>query len=396
MQLVERHIRVGDKAVEEICFRTARLYNFCNYYKRQSCFGSVEKFGEYELSKLLAEYNQDEYRALPIQTSQQTIKLLFKNWKAYFESRKAYRLTPSSFLGRPRIPKYLNKKGYAVAIFTSQQIRLKGGYIYFPKQTGLTPLKTKADNVFQVRITPQATCFIIEVVYEHQIQINNEIKKENFLALDLGLNNLVTSINNVGLTPFIINGRVLKSVNQVFNKSKAELMSYIGNKGTSNRIKQVTFYRNNFIENKIHKISRFIINYCIENKIGSIIVGKNKGWKDGINIGNKNNQNFVNIPHAKLIKKISYKAKMVGIEVIETEESYTSKIDHLAFEEMCKQEKYLGKRLKRGLFQSSIGKLINADVNGAIGIARKVFGDSVLRQIIDSGLAYNPIKINIA
>jgi putative transposase len=234
------------------------------------------------------------------------------------------------------------------------------------------------------------------VVYEHQIQINNEIKKENFLSLDLGLNNLVTSINNVGLTPFIINGRVLKSVNQVFNKSKAELMSYIGNKGTSNRIKQVTFYRNNFIENKMHKISRFIINYCIENKIGSIVVGKNKGWKDGINIGNKNNQNFVNIPHAKLIEKICYKAKMVGIEVTETEESYTSKIDHLAFEEMCKQENYLGKRLKRGLFQSSIGKLINADVNGAIGIARKVFGDSVLRQIIDSGLAYNPIKINIA
>ncbi len=396
MQLVERHIRVGDKAVEEICFRTARLYNFCNFHKRKVCFGQIEKFGEYELSKLLGEYDQEDYRALPIQTSQQTIKLLFKNWKAYFASVKAYNKNPSAFTGRPRIPKYLDKKGYAIAIFTNQQVTLKDGYIYFPKQTGIAPLKTKVNNVAQVRITPQATCFIIEVVYEHKMQINNEIKKENFLSLDLGLNNLVTSINNVGLAPFIINGRGLKSVNQMYNKAKSKLMSYVGNRGTSNRIKQTTLYRNNFIENQMHQISRFIVDYCIENKIGSIAVGLNKGWKDEINIGNKNNQKFVSIPHSKLIKKIEYKAALVGIEVTVTEESYTSKIDHLAFEEMCKQENYLGKRVKRGLFQSSIGKLINADVNGAIGIARKVFGDSVIKQIIDSGLAFNPIKINIA
>ncbi len=396
MQLVERHIRVGDKAIEVICFNAARLYNFCNYQKRQVCFGMIEKFGEYELSKLLAEYDQEDYRALPIQTSQQTIKLLFKNWKSYFAAIKAYNKNPSAFTGRPRIPKYLDKKGYTVAIFTNQQIKLKDGYIHFPKQTGIAPLKTKVDNVAQVRITPQATCFIIEVVYEQKIQINNEIKKENFLSLDLGLNNLVTSINNVGLEPFIINGRVLKSVNQMYNKAKAKLMSYVGNRGTSNRIKQTTLYRNNFIENQMHQISRFIIDYCVENKIGSIAVGLNKGWKDEINIGKKNNQKFVSIPHSKLIQKIQYKAALVGIEVTVTEESYTSKIDHLAFEEMCKQENYLGKRVRRGLFQSSIGKLINADVNGAIGIARKVFGDSILKQIIDSGLAFNPIKINIA
>lgn len=396
MQLVERHIRVGDKAVEEICFRAARLYNFCNYHKRHVCFGKMEKFGEYELSKLLAEYDQEDYRALPIQTSQQTIRLLFKNWKAYFSAVRAYNKNPSTFTGRPRIPKYLDKKGYAVAMFTNQQIKLEDGRIYFPKQTGIAPLKTKVDNVAQVRITPQAACFIIEVVYEQKLQINNEIKKENFLSLDLGLNNLVTSINNVGLRPFIVNGKVLKSVNQMYNKSKAKLLSYVGNKGTSNRIKQTALYRNNFIENKIHKTSRFVIDYCIENKIGSIAIGHNKGWKDEINIGHKNNQKFVRIPHSKLIQKIQYKAALVGIEVIVNEESYTSKIDHLAFEEMRKQENYLGKRVKRGLFQSSIGKLINADVNGAIGIARKVFGDSVLRQIINSGLAFNPIRINIA
>jgi len=396
MQLVERHIKSGDKAIEDICFKSARLYNFCNYYKRQVCFRQLEKFGEYELSGLLAEHKQEDFKSLPAQTSQQVIKLLFKNWKSYFNAIKRYKNNSAIFSGRPKLPKYKDKNGYNVVIFTNQQLKIKEGFIYFPKQTGLSPLKTNIKSgLCQVRITPQATCFIIEVVYKQEIIKNNEIKKENFLSLDLGLNNLVTSVNNVGQKPFIINGKVLKSVNQMYNKTKAKLQSYIGNKGTSNRISKLTFYRNNFIEDKIHKSSRFIINYCIENKIGTIIVGHNKGWKDKINIGSSNNQKFVTIPHSKLIDKIKYKAELVGIDVIINEESYTSKIDHLAIEEMKHQENYLGKRKRRGLFQSSIKKLINADVNGAIGIARKVIGDSVIKQIIDSGLAFNPIKIDI-
>lgn len=395
MKLVERHIIKGDKAIEDICFKSARLYNFCNYYKRQVYFGELEKFGEYELSKLLTEFNQEDYTSLPSQTSQQIIKILFENWKSYYLSIKEYKKNPSKYSGRPKAPKYLDKNGYSISIFTNQQAKLKKGFIHFPKRTGIKPIKTKVDNVTQVRIVPQANCFIIEVVYEKEIQINNEIKKENLLAIDLGLNNLATSINNVGLKPFIINGKVLKSVNQMYNKTKAKFMSYVGDKGTSNRIKQISLYRNNFIEDKIHKVSRFIINYCIENKIGTIVIGHNKGWKDEINIGKSNNQKFVSIPHSKLIDKIKYKSKLVGIEVQVTEESYTSKIDHLAFEELKKQENYLGKRKKRGLFQSSTKKLINADVNGAIGIARKVFDDSILKPIIDSGLAFNPSRINV-
>lgn len=394
MQLVERHIRVKDRALEDICFKCARLYNFCNYYKRQVCFGEVEKFGEYELSKLLSEYNQEDYRALPAQTSQQVIKLLFKNWKSYFSGVKEWKKNPSKFNSKPKLPKYKDKKGFFICSFTNQQIKLKDGFIYFPKQTGISPLKTKVDNVAQVRIIPQATCFVIEVVYNVKPQ-QNEVKKENFLSLDLGLNNLVTTVNNVGSEPFIINGKVLKSVNQMYNKSKAKLMSYIGNRGTSNRIKQITHYRNNFIEDKIHKASRFIVDYCVEHKIGTIVIGLNKSWKNEINIGSKNNQKFVQIPHSKLIDKITYKAELAGIEVKISEESYTSKIDHLALEPLQKQENYLGKRVKRGLFQSSTKRILNADINGAIGIARKVFGDSVLQPIINSGLAFNPVKINL-
>lgn len=393
MQLVERHIRINDKEVEDVCFKSARLYNFCNYYMRQSHFGHVQKFKEYELSKLLAEYNQEDYRNLPSQTSQQIIKLLFKNWKSFYKSIKDFKKNPSKYTGRPKPPKYRDKKGYSVAIFTSQQVKIKDGHIYFPKQTNIQPLKTKVEKLQQVRVTPKATCFVIEVVYESKIK-NENLEQENFLSLDLGLNNLATSINNVGETPFIINGKVLKSVNQMYNKMKSEFQSYVGI-GTSNRMKKITRYRNNFIEDKLHKISRFVINYCVENNIGTIIIGKNKDWKRDINIGRVNNQKFTNIPHDKLIKKIEYKAELVGIKVILNEESYTSKIDHLINENMCRNEEYVGKRKHRGLFQSSTGKLINADVNGAIGIARKVFGDSCVYKIVNSGLAFNPIKLNI-
>lgn len=172
-------------------------------------------------------------------------------------------------------------------------------------------------------------------------------------------------------------------------------MSFVGNKGTSNKIKRITLLRNCWIEDKLHKISRYIVNFCRSNNIGTIIIGLNKGWKNKINIGKRNNQHFVSIPHSKLINKIVYKAKLLGINVIIHEESYTSKIDHLAFEPLKKQESYLGKRKKRGLFQSSIGKLINSDINRAIGIARKVIGDSFIGKIIDSGFVFNPIRLNV-
>lgn len=396
MQLVERHIITKNtKQYEDICFKSARLYNFCNYYVRQVCFKKVEKFTEYELTGLLAKHKQEDYKSLNAQTSQQIIKLLFKNWKSYFVAVKDYEKNPKNYTGKPRIPKYKDKKGLGICIFTNQQIKLKDGFIHFQDKSNLEPIRTKQTNINQVRIVPKATCFVVEVVYETKISQNEKLKKENFLALDLGLNNLATSINNAGFRPFIINGKVLKSVNQMFNKTKAKLMSHIGNRGTSNRIKQLTHYRNNFIEDKLHKISRMIVDYCLIADLGTIVIGHNKGWKDSINIGKSNNQKFVNIPHSKLIDKILYKAQLEGIEVKITEESYTSKIDHLACEKMCKQEVYLGKRKKRGLFQSSIKKIINADVNGAIGIARKVFGDSVLEPIINSGLAFNPYKINV-
>lgn len=396
MQLVERHKITKDKALEAICHKSGLLYNIANYYMRHSFFGKIQKFSEYELTGLFAEFDQPDYRELPAWTSQQVIKLLFKNWKSYFKSLKEWKKNPSKFTGKPKYPKYKEGKKLNVVIFTKSQIKIKNGYIKFPKKSGIATLKTKCSNFDQVRIVPQANCFVIEVVYEVE-QIKNDLNENNFLVTDIGLNNLTTSMDNVGNKPFIINGKPLKSINQFYNKQKAILQSYVGDKGTSNRISKLTHKRNCKVEDFLHKASRLYVNNCIENKVATIVIGKNEQWKDEINIGSKNNQNFVSIPHAKFIDMIKYKAEMNGIKVILQEESYTSKCDHLAGEEIKKHETYLGKRKKRGLFQSSTKKLINADVNGLIGIAlkSKVADNSFVKEIVSRGLAFNPVKLNI-
>lgn len=393
MQQVERHI-ILDNRFEGICRQSGLLYNFVTYHYRQAIFGKQEYFSEFEMSTLCAQFNQEDYRALPAQTAQQVIKLVFKNFKSWIAAKKEYEKNPSKFLGKPKLPKFKTGKKQNIVIFTNQQCKLKDGFIHFPKSVNLDPQKTNVDSFQQVRIVPLATCYAVEIVYEKE-EKDLGLSKDNVLSIDLGLNNFATCVNNVGLAPFIVNGKIIKSFNHWYNKRKAKLMSYVGNKGSSHKLEQLNNYRNNWIGDKNHKISRYIIDYCIANNIGKIIVGKNDKWKQNLNLGSKTNQKFTEIPHAKLIQKLEYKAKLVGIEFETTEESYTSKIDHLAGEEMKKQVSYLGKRKKRGLFQSSVGKLLNADVNGSIGIGRKVIGDSFVKMIVNSEQVFCPYRINI-
>lgn len=394
MRLVERHI-VKDNRFEDICLKSGLLYNYALFNVRQGIFdGNYLK--EYEFSTKLCKENQFDFRNLPTTVSQQVIAQVFSSIRSWIRSKKEYEKNPSKFLSRPKLPKYKRGNKQNMVVFTTSACRLKNdGCIHFIKNI-IQPIKTKIgeNKLCQVRIIPQATCYVVEVIYEKKEQDLN-LDKDNVLSIDLGLNNLCTCISNVGIRSFIVNGKIIKSFNQWYNKKRARLMSYIGDKGTSRRLRQLNNYRNFWVEDHIHKISRFIVNYCICNNIGSLVIGLNKGWKNCINLGKKINQKFVEIPFSKLIDKISYKCKLVGIGFQTNEESYTSKVDHLAFERLCKHDIYLGKRKKRGLFQSSIGKLINADVNGAIGIGRKVFGDSYVSRIIDSGLAFNPVRVNI-
>lgn len=393
MYQVERHV-IKDNRYEEICHKSGLLYNYCLYAFRQGVFtGNYIK--EYELSTKLGKENQYDFRNLPCHVSRNVIKQVSENIKSWIRAKKEYEKHPDKFQRRPKLPDYKNGKKLNIVVFDELSCRIKeDGCVHFVKNI-IKPIRTKVkpDELIQIRIIPEATCFIVEIVYERK-ETDLGLDKDNFLSIDLGLNNLCACVSNV-VESFIINGKVAKSVNQWYNKKKAKLMSFVGNKGTSNKIKRITLLRNCWIEDKLHKISRYIVNFCRSNNIGTIIIELNKGWKNKINIGKRNNQHFVSIPHSKLINKIVYKAKLLGINVIIHEESYTSKIDHLAFEPLKKQESYLGKRKKRGLFQSSIGKLINSDINGAIGIARKVIGDSFIGKIIDSGFVFNPIRLNV-
>lgn len=389
MQLAERHI-VKNNAYKEICVKTKNLYNQALYYWRQSIFGKIEYFSEFELTGLFAEFCEENYKKLPAQTSQQVIKLLFKNIKSWQKSRKEYLKNPSKFLGRPKLPNY--KKETSICIFTSQQVKLKDGYIHFPKIANLPLLKTKVDNICQVRIIPNSDHFIVEVVYEkkeNKLQAYNG----NWMGIDLGMNNLATCVTNNSAT--IYNGKPLKAVNHFYNKRKSDLQSKLPeNKFLTRRIQRLTNSRNNKTENYIHQISHKIITQAENEDITKIIVGNNKNWKQEINLGKNTNRNFVSIPHSALIEKLKYKGLMVGIEVVITQEAYTSKCSALDLEPICKHETYVGRRKKRGLFKTKDGLLINADANGSCNIARLVAGNEIISDSVKRCVSH-PNKVSI-
>lgn len=384
------------KEAQRLCHLSKNLYNVANYEMRQS-FLNGKKKSNYQISTEFAKDNQSDYRALPAQCSQQIINLLEKNWVSFFKSVKDRKKNPKKYKGRPKLPKYKKRDGYNILIITSQQLGsklTKQGYLKLPKGIDLK-LKTRIqlEQIQQIRIVPEATCFKCEIVYEKEIVKNEDLNYENKVSIDLGVNNLATMfINDEAFSSCIINGRPLKSMNQFYNKKLAMLKSFVGDK-SSNRIRNFTKKRNNKVKDYIHKASRWIINLCEQHHIGHLIIGKNDGWKQESKMSRQVNQHFIGIPFEMLINQLIYKAEEIGIVVELTEESYTSKIDHLAGESFGHKEKYLGKRVHRGLFKSSVGKVINADVNGAIGIMRKVIGESLLPKIADSVDAFIPVIV---
>ena len=384
------------KEAQRLCHLSKNLYNAANYEMRQS-FIAGKKKSNYQISTEFAKDNQPDYRVLPSQCSQQIINLLEKNWKSFFKSAKDRKNHPKKYKGRPKLPRYKKKDGYNVLIVTSQQIGrklTKHGFLKLPKGIDLN-IKTRIqlEHIKQVRIVPEATCFKCEIVYEKEIVKNENLNYENKISIDLGVNNFATMfINDEAFSSCIINGRPLKSINQFYNKKLATLKSFVGDK-SSNRIRNFTRRRNNKVKDYIHKASRFIISFCEQHHIGHLIIGKNDGWKQKSKMSKKVNQHFIGIPFEMLINQLIYKAEEIGVVVELTDESYTSKIDHLAYESFGHKEIYMGKRVNRGLFKSSTGKIINADVNGAIGIMRKVVGDSLVTKIADSVGAFTPVII---
>lgn len=284
-----------------------------------------------------------------------------------------------------------------------------GRYIYEGAGGGATDLRlsnnsdplnvdswTNKQNVQQLRFIPKNGYIMFEIVYnkkEKGLMYDNG----NYLGIDLGLNNLASCVSNTG-SCFIINGKPLKSINQYYNKRLAYLKSKLkGNKQVSRQIRSLTNKRNNKIKDYLHKASRVLINHVVSNGINTIVIGHNRCWKQEINIGKRNNQNFVSIPFNMFISMISYKATLEGINVKIVEESYTSKCSFLDNEQICKHEGYAGRRIKRGLFKTSSGSIINADINAAFNIIRKSAKEAFDVSTLPGGRGFwwNPVRISV-
>lgn len=379
------------KYCDDACFKSKNLYNYVNYLIRQDYIeNKILTKSAYDYNKELK--NEDVFKALPSKTSQQIIMKLFKNWKSFFVSIKDWSKNQSKYTGKPKLPKYKEKNGRNIVMFDYQQCIVKNSRIKFPKTKIYIETGIERNQFKQIQIVPYGSCYKICIYYTIEIH-KKESYNNNILSIDLGVDNLATLTNNIGIQPIIINGKILKSINQYYNKTLGKARSYVGNK-RSNRMKQISFKRNNIVETHFHIISRWIINYCKAYNIENIAIGKNKDWKRSSTMNKKSNQKFIQLPHERLIHQLKYKGEEVRIRVIEVEESYTSKASFIDSDEAKKGVTFSGKRIKRGLYQSKNGTLINADVNGSYNILRKCNAQFSYESI--EGVSLHPVRLNIA
>ena len=408
IQQVEKHvIKKSHPYYTMFCEYThlaKNLYNHANYLVRNE-FAETGKWLRYsKLDKLLREDLEfPDYRNMPsAQSAQQVLRLLETNWKIFFNSIKDWSKNKEKYSGQPRLPKYKPKDGKMVLPLTNQQVKVKGGLLHFPKSfCGFTvkPRCITLDNfekINQVRLVPKGQSFCLEVVYT--ILVDSELCSDNgrYMSIDLGLDNLATVVTNTGLNPIIVNGKGLKSNNQYYNKKMAHYQSIakqMNNQYYTNRLYKLTQKRNLKVDDYLHKASRYIVDSALEHQINTIVIGNNKNWKRSSSLGKVTNQAFVSIPHQKLIDKICYKAELCGIQVILTEESYTSGTSFLDNELPEKSYYNKKRRVKRGLFVSNKGIKINADVNAAYQIMKKVFPNVFTDGI--EGVVLHPVRVGI-
>ena len=388
MQLVEQHcIKKSDPryaALDAAAFASKNLYNQITYHYRQAFIheGIWLSYAEvYHRIKYL-----DCYQALPRKVSNSILIAVDKNWRSFRNALKAWHKDGSAFTGKPRIPKYKHKeRGRNILIYDKQAIGLRA----FKKTGKLVPsglpieIATRItwDQVDQVRIVPRAHGYVAEVVYQQEVA-----QADVDPAIDLGVNTLAACTSTKpGFQPLLINGRPLKSINQHYNKQRAHSQSRLAkaNRFTSRQHDRITAKRNRRVNAYLHAASRRIIDHLVQEGIGTLAVGKNPLWKQQVELGRKNNQTFVQIPHARFFAILTYKAKLVGIDVVIVEESYTSKASFLDLDvlptydpERTEKPRFSGKREKRGLYRASDGRRIHADINGSYNILRKAFPNS--------------------
>ncbi|MFX1512436.1 MAG: RNA-guided endonuclease InsQ/TnpB family protein, partial [Promethearchaeota archaeon] len=363
------------------------LYNQATYLIKKE----LENSGTWLRYKALWDQLKDSpnYKNLSAQTAQQTLRKVDQNWKAFFRAIKDFKDHPDKYLGSPRPPRYKPTNGEFHLIFTNQQVRIRKGMFKLPRKLNIEVKTRLSDHIplRGARILPRGTGYLLEIIYATEVP-EPEPTQERIAAVDIGVTNLVTMANNIGIDPIVVKGGIIKAINQWFNKERSRLQSIYARQGRKMASKLRTLQRKRArqLDDYFHKTSRETINECLDLMIDTLIIGYNALWKQNVNIGKKNNQNFVNIPFYKLIQQLQYKAEAVGIRVLLVEESYTSKCSFLDLEPIKKHATYLGKRVKRGLYRSKHGTLLNADVNSAYNLLRKVVPNAFAEGIAGVGL----------
>lgn len=372
------------------------LYNQALYVLRQAFIDGEKIPSKFDLHKILLhkEYECKEYdniHKMVSSNAQIICQLAAQNFKAFLMALKAFKKNKSGFTGAPKIPNYNKKEQEFMLIIGAQQCAIKDGMMRFPKKLNLDKIYVGDLDIAHVRIFPGKKKYKVEVVYK--VEALPKRKKGNIAGIDLGLDNLATvAINKRGIRPLLINGRPLKSMNLYFNNKRNKIQSELkkcNDRYMSHKLETLYRKRNNRFNTYMHKASKEIINYCLEHNVKQIIIGHNKLQKQESKL-----KNFVAIPTFRLIELIKYKAEYQGIEVIETEESYTSITSYLDKEEPVKDNADRFRRIHRGLFVSGKGKRINADVNSAYQIMKKVIGDKVIKPI-GKGTVFIPKKVTM-
>lgn len=382
------------------------LYNRVLYIYRQAFTGKHENIPEYadiikderfvgkfDMQKRMAKLNDSDYRAMhKNHSAQKVIAQVDTNWKSWLSSLKEYKKGNTGHTGRPKMPKYKKEGIPNMLVYDKEDAKLqKDGSINISKTVKI-PVFTKITKLQEVRLIPSNNHIKVEIVYRKEVD-DKGLNKDNALGIDLGLNNLMAVTSNEGSISSLVNGRPLKAINHYYNKKMAHYTSILNKHGKkfSKRLKRLEAKRMMKIKDYLHKASRRVVDMMIDNNIGTCVIGYNKKWKQEINLGKVNNQNFVQIPFNNLIQMVQYKIEDIGGEFIVKNEAYSSKCSFLDNEKIGKKKNYAGKRTKRGLFVTGNKKAINADINGSLNIIKLGTGKSFS---VKSNV-FNPKKIDI-
>ena len=407
-----KHLSKNDyNSIKYLCHIAKNLTNEAIYNIRQYYFKEGKYLGYHQNYSLLK--SSPNYKILNSNMAEQILREVDGSFKSFFGLLKMAKKGEYSFKDC-KLPHYLPKDGYTTLIIGF--VRLNGNRLVLPYSNSfrkahdpveITIPPILADKkIKEIRIIPKAEARFFEIQYIYEAEcIQRNLNPNNALALDLGVNNLVTAVSNSGRS-FIIDGKRLKSINQWFNKKNAHLQSvkdkqHFG-KVTTNRQKAIARDRNNKVNDYMNKAARIIINYCIENDIGTLVVGYNETFQRYSGLGKNNNQNFVNIPFGRLIKKFEYLCELNGIVFVKQEESYTSKSSFWDKDKIpvyntnnSTNYNFSGRRIQRGLYKTASGYTFNADVNGALNILRK-------SNVVDMNILYTrgevdtPVRIMVA